>query len=231
MKKLNAKEVRDLAKQLGVKEYWLKNRATLVSEIVIIKGWEKESEAVVEFLMAGGEIKSGKDSVNQSSGPSVESSAGKSGKEHNQGFSKKASLLVSWTEVQVSQDELLKTHLEEMGTYPITEDTLIFGNNGLYNQLKTFGLNPDKAFETQQEETEKMARKITKEKPETSPKKKAGRDKKPTEGLTTLSDLCDKYGVEPRIARRKLRGSMEKPESGWNFTPEEVEKVVAIITK
>ncbi|UGO52742.1 hypothetical protein QJV46_gp38 [Serratia phage vB_SmaS_Opt-155] len=239
MKTLNAKQVRDLAKESGVKQYWLKDRATLVAEIITAKGWEKETAQTVEFLMAGGTIKQCKEQATPTQTSSAESSAGKSSKEHSSGFSKKASTLIKWVEEYITnladEGRLLREHLESGGHYPITEDTVIFGVTGLYNAIKTFGVDADRAFEIKTEETDAMARKITKT--EKKPTRKAGtnggRDKKPAteSGLITLGDLCDKYGVEPRIARRKLRNAMAKPEAGWNFTEEESKEIITIITK
>lgn len=57
MKNLNAAEVKQIAKELKVKDWWNKKRADLVAEIAEIKGWSHEAPEIIEFLLAGGEIK------------------------------------------------------------------------------------------------------------------------------------------------------------------------------
>lgn len=56
-KNINAAAVKQIAKELKIKDWWNKKRAILVTEIAEIKGWSHETEEVIEFLLAGGEIK------------------------------------------------------------------------------------------------------------------------------------------------------------------------------
>lgn len=57
MKNLNAAQVKQIAKELKVKNWWNKKRQDLVTEIATMKGWEGETTEVIEYLLAGGEIK------------------------------------------------------------------------------------------------------------------------------------------------------------------------------
>ena len=57
MKNLNAAEVKQVAKELKIKNWWNKKRADLVTEIAEVKGWSHETPEIIEFLLAGGEIK------------------------------------------------------------------------------------------------------------------------------------------------------------------------------
>lgn len=56
MTNLNAAQVKQIAKELKVKNWWTKKRADLVTEIAEIKGWSNETPEIIEFLLAGGEI-------------------------------------------------------------------------------------------------------------------------------------------------------------------------------
>ncbi len=44
-------------------------------------------------------------------------------------------------------------------------------------------------------------------------------------GLTTLAELCAEIGIEPRDARKKLRGKVDKPDAGWCWPDDEVDAV------
>ena len=57
MKNLNAAQVKQIAKELKVKNWWNKRRDDLVIEIAEAKGWSHEKPEVIEYLLAGGEIK------------------------------------------------------------------------------------------------------------------------------------------------------------------------------
>lgn len=57
MTNLNATQIKQIAKELKVKNWWNKRRDDLVIEISTIKGWEGETPEVIEYLLAGGEIK------------------------------------------------------------------------------------------------------------------------------------------------------------------------------
>lgn len=57
MKNLNAAQVKQIAKELKVKNWWNKRREDLVAEIAEAKGWSHEKPEVIEYLLAGGEIK------------------------------------------------------------------------------------------------------------------------------------------------------------------------------
>lgn len=57
MTTLTAAEIKEIAKTLQVKNWWTKKKADLVTEIVALKGWEKETPEVIDYLLKGGEIK------------------------------------------------------------------------------------------------------------------------------------------------------------------------------
>jgi hypothetical protein len=56
MTNLNAAQVKKIAKELTIKNWWTKKRADLVIEIAAIKGWAAESAETIEFLLSGGTI-------------------------------------------------------------------------------------------------------------------------------------------------------------------------------
>lgn len=55
-KRLNAAEVKKVAKELKVKDWWNKKRDVLVAEISELKGWSHEKPEVIEYFLAGGKI-------------------------------------------------------------------------------------------------------------------------------------------------------------------------------
>jgi len=57
MTTLNAAQVKQIAKELKVKNWWNKKRADLITEIADLKGWTGETPETVEYLLGGGEIK------------------------------------------------------------------------------------------------------------------------------------------------------------------------------
>jgi len=67
------------------------------------------------------------------------------------------------------------------------------------------------------------------EKPKTNPRKKSEK-KVESSGLTTLKDICEELGVNPTKARRVLRKTIGKPESGkWEFDETNAEKVKSLL--
>lgn len=56
MKSLNAQQVKQLAKELKIKNWWNKKRDDLVSEIAELKGWGHEPKNIQEYLVAGGQV-------------------------------------------------------------------------------------------------------------------------------------------------------------------------------
>lgn len=46
----------------------------------------------------------------------------------------------------------------------------------------------------------------------------------------TLAQICEELGIKPSAARGKLRGKVDKPESGWKWTnPKEIERIKKVI--
>lgn len=64
MKKLNATEIKKIAKELKIKNWWNKKRDDLVQEIAIEKDWGNETTETIEFLLSGGKITKCEDSPN-----------------------------------------------------------------------------------------------------------------------------------------------------------------------
>lgn len=60
----------------------------------------------------------------------------------------------------------------------------------------------------------------------TTPRKKVSK-----EGLTTLQEICDEIKMDPRIARKTLRGKMQKPDAGWAWSPDEVDEIRKLLKK
>lgn len=56
MTTLTAAQIKEIAKTLKVKNWWTKKKDDLVTEIVALKGWEKETPEVIDFLLKGGSI-------------------------------------------------------------------------------------------------------------------------------------------------------------------------------
>jgi hypothetical protein len=56
-----------------------------------------------------------------------------------------------------------------------------------------------------------------------------GATKVSREGLVTLAELCEELGIEARDARKKLRGKVEKPATGWSWPADEAAKVKAVL--
>lgn len=49
------------------------------------------------------------------------------------------------------------------------------------------------------------------------------------DGLVTLAEICEELNIEPRDARKTLRNKVEKPDSGWCWTPDEAKKIKAML--
>jgi hypothetical protein len=50
-----------------------------------------------------------------------------------------------------------------------------------------------------------------------------------TEGMISIGQICEELGIDPKKARAKLRSKMEKPECGWKWQPEEVNKIKELL--
>lgn len=49
------------------------------------------------------------------------------------------------------------------------------------------------------------------------------------DGLVTLAEICEELKIEPRDARKTLRGKVEKPDAGWAWDAAEAKKIKAIL--
>lgn len=50
-----------------------------------------------------------------------------------------------------------------------------------------------------------------------------------TEGLVTLSEICDQYKWSSSEARRMLRRNCDRPPGGWVWSQDEVEEIVDLL--
>lgn len=140
MKNLTAAQIKEIAKGLKVKNWWLKKKDELIQDIIIAKGWDKHTPEIQGFLLNGGEIK----------------------------------------ELPPAGDPSLRVSHQESAS-----------------------MKRRKPTKSKKAKTEKKAK---------APKV--------TGDMITLSMLCDELGIEPRVARRRLRNSeIQKPEAGWNWNP------------
>lgn len=49
------------------------------------------------------------------------------------------------------------------------------------------------------------------------------------DGLVSLADICAELKIEPRDARKTLRGKVEKPDAGWAWPAAEATKIKALL--
>lgn len=90
------------------------------------------------------------------------------------------------------------------------------------NQLRiAAGLTVVKTQAEEAEDEEKPKRVTT--------RRPAGAPPVSREGLITLAEICAELKIEPRDARKTLRGKVEKPEAGWAWPADEAKKVKAIL--
>lgn len=63
----------------------------------------------------------------------------------------------------------------------------------------------------------------------TTTRRPAGAPPVSRDGLVTLAEICEELKIEPRDARKTLRGKVEKPDAGWAWDPAEAKKIKAIL--
>lgn len=229
-------KIHEVAKACGIKNLKAKGRtaAIILEEIVKLKGWVYQDEATLEYLMNGGEVTQCRDATTDKPPLGNQSSAGKSKRKGKSEFAKradqyKANINTAMLTLNDEQLEKFQQYLSDLGLWPITGDTKIWGLGGLCEMCQKWGL-PVKYVVAEplvNNPIEAPKEKVIKE-PRLKGEPRAPVNK---DGLISLSSLCEKYGVDGKVARRKLRGKMDKPEAGWHFTPAEEKDVVVIITK
>lgn len=72
------------------------------------------------------------------------------------------------------------------------------------------------------EEPEKKTRVPKKNQPRGAVKASRG-------GLVTLAEICAEINMEPRDARKKLRGKVDKPDAGWAWPADEADDVRKVL--
>ena len=219
-----------LAKTLGIKNLKAagRTREVIIAEIVNLKGWGHHDELTLEFLMNGGTITECKPEPNQKPDLGNQASAGKSKRRGGNPTekAKKEYVLAVQAAIQGLNDQDLASILEFMGKSnidPNDKNVQVWGDGGLCDVVTRWGLKVIKgAVPVQETKTEKT--KKAKGEPRT-------RSTVSKEGMVSLSSLCEELNVDGKIARRKLRAHMEKPEAGWHFTQDQLAEIKLVITK
>lgn len=229
---IKTEQLHAFAKTLGIKNLKGKGRGrdVIIAEILEIKMWAALTENTVEFFIKGGEVEECRPQTNDKPGIGNQASAGKTKRKGQTEYDKRAKHYIA--AVRAAVEKLNKSNLEsferfatDSGVWPLANDTQIWGNGGLCDVVTRWGLK----VKLNEQTPETKENKAPKEKRE--PKPKGERSNVTKEGLVSLSSLCDKHGIDGKVARRKLRSKMEKPEAGWHFTPEQALEVEQIITK
>ena len=230
--KLSAIKTPDLhafAKACGLKNLKSagRTREIIVSEIIEAKGWQSHDEATIVFLMNGGTIEQCRPQTNDKTPIGNQASAGKTKRKGQTEFDKRAKRFVAAANVAfyklTNKDQ--NSFVEYLGANGINwgdDNIQIWGDGGLCDYATKWGLKV-KVGETVDEPTKEKVKKVKAEKVERQPISK--------DGLVSLSHLCELYGVDGKVARRKLRTKITKPEAGWHFEPKEVDHIISIITK
>lgn len=229
LENIKTEQLHAFAKTLGIKNLKGKGRGrqVIIDEILEIKMWAALPENTVEFFIKGGKVEECRPQTTDKPPIGNQSSAGKTKRKGQTEFDKRAKQYIAAVKAAVAK--LTASNLEsferfatDSGVWPVTSDTQIWGDGGLCDVATRWGLKV-KLGEVHGEP------KAPKEKRE--PKPKGERSSVSKEGLVSLASLCGKHGIDGKVARRKLRGKMEKPEAGWHFTPDQVNAVELIITK
>lgn len=211
------------AKSVGIKNLKAsgRTREVIIAEIIEKMGWQSHDEQTVDFLLNGGTITECKPEPTPKADVRSQSSAGKTKSKKKD--TSRARFVVG---VQLAIDKLSDhdkkqwaEYIQDKGVWPAQADTQIWGDGGLCDHAAKFGLMVKVPPTTEKVKVEKVAG------------VKRNRTPASKDGLVSLSSLCEKFGVDSKVARRKLRLAMEKPEQGWHFTPDQVDDVVKIITK
>ncbi|XAO54162.1 hypothetical protein [Yersinia phage vB_YenM_P744] len=231
MKNVKTTTIHEIAKAAGIKNLKSKGRTreAIIQEVIEVKGWSKYDEATLAFLFNGGEIKQCRDQTTDKPPLGNQSSAGISKRKGKTEFDKRADSLIHFvnTHIKVNSDGdgvALEKFLSDCGLWPVDSDTMIWGEGGLYKMVMDFGLRPKIKDDVEDKPEPKL-------KTKKEPKLKGDRHTVSKDGLISLSSLCEKYGIDGKVARRKLRTKMTKPDAGWHFTPSEEKDILAIITK
>lgn len=219
------------AKTLGIKNLKGKGRGrdVIIEEILEIKMWAALPENQVEFFIKGGKVEECRPQTTDKPPIGNQSSAGKTKRKGQTEFDKRAKRFIA--AVRAAVEKLSGANITsferfatDSGVWPIDSETQIWGDGGLCDVATRWGLKVKLGEEPEIEEPK--APKVKGE-----PKPKGERSNVSKDGLVSLGSLCEKHGIDGKVARRKLRGKMEKPEAGWHFTPEQAKEAEAIITK
>lgn len=229
---IKTEQLHAFAKTLGIKNLKGKGRGrdVIIAEILEIKMWAALPENTVEFFIKGGEIEECRPQTNDKPVIGNQASAGKTKRKGQTEFDKRAKRFIAAAEAafyKLSNKEQ-NSFVEFLGANGLNwgdKDMQIWGNGGLCDHCTRWGLK----VKLNEQTPETKENKAPKEKRESKPK--GERSNVTREGLVSLSSLCDKHGIDGKVARRKLRSKMEKPEAGWHFTPEQALEVEQIITK
>lgn len=229
LENIKTEQLHAFAKTLGIKNLKGKGRGrqVIIDEILEIKMWAALPENTVEFFIKGGKVEECRPQTTDKPPIGNQSSAGKTKRKGQTEFDKRAKQYIAAVRSAVmkltaSNLESFERFATDSGVWPVTSDTQIWGDGGLCDVATRWGLKV-KLGEVHREP------KAPKEKRE--PKPKGERSSVSKDGLVSLASLCEKHGIDGKVARRKLRGKMEKPEAGWHFTPDQVNAVELIITK
>ena len=229
LENIKTEQLHAFAKTLGIKNLKGKGRGrqVIIDEILEIKMWAALPENTVEFFIKGGKVEECRPQTTDKPPIGNQSSAGKTKRKGQTEFDKRAKqyiacVLAAWDKLNEPERGKFIEFANEAGVWPIDRETQIWGDGGLCDVATRWGLKV-KLGEVYEEP------KAPKEKRE--PKPKGERSNVSKGGLVSLASLCEKHGIDGKVARRKLRGKMEKPEAGWHFTPDQVNEVELIITK
>lgn len=223
-------DIHTFAKSLGIKNLKAagRSRDVILAEIIELKGWSSHDEATVEFLLKGGEIKACRAQTNDKPDLGNQSSAGKTKRKGQTEFDKRARSYIESVNAalsHLSHDDHASVcrYFEDHGLWPITKETQVWGDGGLCDHATKWGLvikNSEKLESVKEAKEPKVKEpKVKTEKVNTKV------------GLISLSVLCEKHGIDGKVARRKLRSKMSKPDIGWHFDEETAKQVEQIITK
>lgn len=228
LENIKTEQLHAFAKTLGIKNLKGKGRGrqVIIDEILEIKMWAALPENTVEFFIKGGKVEECRPQTTDKPPIGNQSSAGKTKRKGQTEFDKRAKQYIAAVKAAIAKlgNKEAKDFDEYLAANGIDwkGDMQIWGDGGLCDLVTRYGLKV-KLGEVHEEP------KAPKEKHE--PKPKGERSSVSKDGLVSLASLCEKHGIDGKVARRKLRGKMEKPEAGWHFTPDQVNEVELIITK
>lgn len=225
---LTTAAIHAFAKSLGIKNLKAKGRTRdiILAEIIAMKGWQGELSSTVEFLINGGEIKQLKGKPTPRAPIGNQASAGHmKRKPRDERPGMRQAIIHDIAGMPEGDRENLLAWLRQCDLDIEDENVQIYGKGGLVEEIERWGhkvkVKPVEAVSTKEP-------KAPREPKEKRVGKKVTLNK---DGMVTLPQLCEEFGVEPKTARRKLRAKMSKPDAGWVWPKDEVNAIVQIITK